>query len=178
MDERTLIFQAQQGDREAFGHLYGLYKDKYYRYAVYKLRHDEDAEDAIMEAVMKMWQQIGQLKVPEAFGTWSFRILAASCAKLIKGQIRRKEETDIDGVTQETGSAGAAAKLSTEDKTEERLILEEALDQLTEEERDIVLLHVSGLKSAEIAEQTGMAAGSVRSNLSRSMKKMRAFLEG
>ena len=28
---------------------------------------------------------------------------------------------------------------------------------LTEEERDIVLLHVSGLKSAEIAEQTGMA---------------------
>ena len=126
-----------------------------------------------MEAVMKMWQEIPQLRTPEAFGAWSFRILVAACAKRIREQIKRKEESDI-----EAAEVSQSGRLSTEDKTEERLILMEALSQLSEEERDIVLLHASGLKSREIAEQTGYTAGAVRSNLSRSLKKMRAFLEG
>jgi DNA-directed RNA polymerase specialized sigma subunit, sigma24 homolog len=56
--------------------------------------------------------------------------------------------------------------------------LREALECLSEEERNIVLLSiVGGLKSGEIAENTGMAPGSVRSSLSRSLKKVRGYLE-
>jgi RNA polymerase sigma-70 factor (ECF subfamily) len=58
------------------------------------------------------------------------------------------------------------------------LELEEALEQLTEQEREIVLMAVvGGLKSPEIAEATGLTAGSVRSKLSRSLSKMRRYLE-
>ena len=57
------------------------------------------------------------------------------------------------------------------------LILKEALAALDEKEREIVLLsYVSGLKSREIADITGMSAGAVRSSLSRSLQKMRSFL--
>ena len=50
-------------------------------------------------------------------------------------------------------------------------------DELTEEERDIVLLSaVAGLTSAQIAEQTGLQPGSVRSKLSRSLARMRKHL--
>ena len=55
--------------------------------------------------------------------------------------------------------------------------LGEALAQLRDEERDIVLLSViGGLNSSEISSLTGLAAGSVRSKLSRSLAKMREFL--
>ena len=55
--------------------------------------------------------------------------------------------------------------------------LTEALSQLKEEERDIVLLSIiGGFSSTEIASLTGLAPGSVRSKLSRSLAKMREFL--
>jgi RNA polymerase sigma-70 factor (ECF subfamily) len=55
--------------------------------------------------------------------------------------------------------------------------LAEALSQLNEEERNIVLLSIiGGLSSSEIASLTGLTPGSVRSKLSRSLAKMREFL--
>ena len=55
--------------------------------------------------------------------------------------------------------------------------LSEALSQLGEEERNIVLLSIiGGLNSTEISTLTGLAPGSVRSKLSRSLAKMREFL--
>ena len=55
--------------------------------------------------------------------------------------------------------------------------LAEALAQLGDDDRDIVLLSIiGGLNSTEIAALTGLAPGSVRSKLSRSLAKMREFL--
>jgi RNA polymerase sigma factor (sigma-70 family) len=53
----------------------------------------------------------------------------------------------------------------------------EALSQLSDDDREIVLLSASaGLTSSEIAGITGMNPGTVRSRLSRSMARMREFL--
>ena len=55
--------------------------------------------------------------------------------------------------------------------------LSEALDILSDDEREIVILSVvAGLSSKEISDLTGLTAGSVRSKLSRSLTKMREFL--
>jgi RNA polymerase sigma-70 factor (ECF subfamily) len=55
--------------------------------------------------------------------------------------------------------------------------LTEALSQLNEEERNIVLLSVLGdLTSREISEITSLTPGAVRSKLSRSLAKMREYL--
>ena len=55
--------------------------------------------------------------------------------------------------------------------------LNEALAELGDEDREIVLLSViAGMTSGEISEQTGLPAGTVRSKLSRSLAKMREFL--
>ena len=68
-----------------------------------------------------------------------------------------------------TGNVSVPPSLSVE--------LAEALAQLRDEERDIVLLSIiGGLNSTEIASLTDLAPGSVRSKLSRSLAKMREFL--
>jgi RNA polymerase sigma-70 factor (ECF subfamily) len=172
MEECTLVKLAQQGDRKAFCELYGLYKDRYYRYAFYRLRHPEDAEDAVADCILTLWKSIPSLRSPDAFASWSFRILAACCAKRIRTQMDRHSETEYDP------QAGIPpASLRHEDNADLHLILKEALAALDEKEREIVLLsYVSGLKSREIADITGMSAGAVRSSLSRSLQKMRSFL--
>ena len=181
MDELKLIQLAGSGDADAFCSLYGLYKDRLYRYAFYRLGNRQDAEDAVSACVLSAWKQIGSLREPGAFSAWIFRILSASCGRAIRQQIARKSETDLDAGPEETALSAEdrLRALSSQDPDPDlRLILQEALEKLTEEERNIVLLSVvSGLKSREIAEICGGTPGSVRSSLSRSLKKLRGYLK-
>ena len=178
MQELELIAKAVSGDQKAFCGVYDLYKDRLFRYAFYRLGNRQDAEDAVSECVLSMWKQLGSLRKPEAFAAWAFRILAACCAKMIKKQIDDRntislDDYRVDAAASETASGGSGPK-----NADTALALREALECLSEEERNIVLLSVvGGLKSGEIAENTGMTPGSVRSSLSRSLKKVRGYLE-
>ena len=167
MDEK-LINEAIAGSKEAFCSLYGKYKDRLYRYALYRLNDPTEAEDAVSECVLAAWQSIGSLRSEKAFGSWIFRILSNCCASRIKemigarGSLERIYEAGADNVS-------APPSLSIE--------LTEALSQLSDEERNIVLLSIiGGLSSTEISSLTGLVPGSVRSKLSRSLAKMREFL--
>lgn len=168
MDEKRLIEQAVKGDRDAFCELYGTYKDRLFRYAFYRLGSAVSAEDAVSECVLAAWEGIGGLRSARAFPAWIFRILNAACAKQLRIVISEREH--LERVFREESRSVPDSSLSLE--------LREALDQLKADEREIVLMSVvAGLKSREIATAFGMTAGSVRSKLSRSLSKMRKFLE-
>ena len=168
MDER-LINEAIAGSREAFAELYGSYRDRLYRYALYRLGSPEDAEDAVGECVLAAWKSIGSLRSSKAFSSWIFRILSNCCASRIKEAIGSRE--GIEKVIREGGfiPGGSNPSLAVE--------LNEAMAELSDQEREIVLLSViAGMTSSEIAGLTGLPAGTVRSKLSRSLAKMREFL--
>ena len=90
-------------------------------------------------------------------------------------------QSDRTGTVAGTASANAAG-LTIQDPAETvalRLDLQHALAQLAAEEKEIVLLSlVAGFTSQEIAQMTGSRPGTVRSKQSRSLAKMRAYLEG
>ena len=71
MDEKQLVLNAKNGDKEAFTALYSIYKDRLYRYAFYRLSNPEDAEDAVSECVLSAFWEIKNLKTvtPEAENT-------------------------------------------------------------------------------------------------------------
>lgn len=193
LDEHRLAEAARSGNADAFCRLYESCQMQLYRYAFYRLGNGPDAEDAVAECVLSAWRQIGSLREPDAFRAWIFRILSGCCARLIKQQIQRRTQVSLDHPESMAGAdlavtplarSSAANSISTvsvpsfEDNTNTRLILQDALSQLPAEDREIILLSaVAGLKSREIASLTGMTAGSVRSRLSRSLKKVRGYLE-
>ena len=157
--EIMLAEKARSGSREAFCELYGIYKDRLYRYALYRLGDPDDAEDAVSECILEAW-------------AWIFRILYNCCMKHIRNAIglRGSLESMAAASRREQSSAGTSdLPLMIE--------LAEALSQLSEDEREIVLLSsAAGLTSSEISVITGLSSGSVRSKLSRSMAKMRKYL--
>ena len=130
MEETVLIRQAQQGDRRAFSTLYGLYKERFYRYARYRLGHDSDAEDAVSECILEIWKRLPTLREPAAFPAFAFRILSACCARQVRWQIDRRTKSDLDA----QGVIGDAALIHT-DNTDTRLILEEASPENDNEEK-------------------------------------------
>ena len=93
MNEK-LVNEAIAGSKEAFCSLYGQYKDKLYRYALYKLGDPTDAEDAVSECVLAAWKNIGSLRNAEAFGSWIFRILSNCCAAHIKTIITARDNLE------------------------------------------------------------------------------------
>ncbi|MGN1134385.1 MAG: RNA polymerase sigma factor [Oscillospiraceae bacterium] len=170
MSERQLIIKARSGEKEAFCRLYDIYKERLYRYAFYRLGNEDDAKDAVSDCIISAYQQIASLKKSDAFSSWIFRILSCCCIRYINNQAVSRHTVTLDYIA----NTYYADCINTENKTD----VLQALEQLNDDEKDIVLLSVlSGLKSREIAEIKGMTAGSVRSKLSRSLEKMRTFLE-
>ena len=171
--EEVLVRRAKEGSKEAFCKLYGMYKDKLYRYAYYKLGNPADAEDAVSECVLVAWKDIGKLRSDLSFSAWIFRILHNICVGVIRIQI---EERDKFGRLGDTSSGFKTVEDGT--KINSSIELAEALSHLSEDEKEVVLLSVvSGLNSSEISMITGLTPGAARSKLSRSYAKMREFLK-
>ncbi len=159
--------RARAGDKQAFCELYGQYKDRLYRYALYKMRDPDQAEDAVSETVLAAWTDISRLKNDDAFGQWIFAILCNKCNTMLKRMIR--ERGSLENLYEDPSDVHPGPSVMTE--------LREALEQLNQEDQQIVLLSVvAGLNSREISEITGMKHATTRSRLSRSLAKMRDFL--
>lgn len=167
--ELVLIKRAKDGDTKAFAALYERIYVDLYRFALYTMRHPQDAEDAVSEAVVAAYKNIGKLQKETSFKSWMFTILSNKCKKKFTDQ-SREDVSLMDEQVQDT--------LTGEHDFTGNHDLHKALGELTEEERLILLLMVlAGYNSKEVGEMLGINANTVRSKQSRSLEKMRQLLE-
>lgn len=170
-DLQKLIREAQTGNSKAFAAVYSFYANDLYRFALYYTGDSADAEDSVQEAVLIAFKNIAKLRKPSSFKSWMFKILSNVCKTKLINPADRLCTVPIHEI-QETEADTSLAEISLSAE------LSEALDLLDPEEKQIVLLSVIGrYKSSEIAEILDLTAGSVRSKLSRSLKKMREILQ-
>ena len=64
-----------------------------YRFAVCMMRDRQEAEDAVSEAVVAAYENIGKLRSRDAFKNWIFTILANICRKKLKKASRKMEQS-------------------------------------------------------------------------------------
>lgn len=168
-----LVVMAKNGSAEAFGELYELYYKEMYCYACYITGSEMLAQDAVSDAVLSAFKQIKSLKKPEAFKGWIFRILCASCKRYYT---ENQKKGDLVYLDDENGGYTEPASYESVELSVE---LKRALETLSREEREIVLLSVLGnYKSHEIAEMLDYPSSTVRSKLKRSLEKLRGVLGG
>lgn len=170
-DLEKLIRDAQTGNSKAFASVYSFYANDLYRFALFFTGNSADAEDCVQEAVLLAFRNIAKLNKPSSFKSWMFKILSNVCKTKLSNpadslctvSIHELHETKEDFGTEDS-------YFSVE--------LSEALNSLSPDEKQIVLLSVIGrYKSGEIAKMLDMTAGSVRSKLSRSLSKLRDILK-
>ena len=167
---KDLIKDAKKGDAAAFGRLYAELSHELYRFALYYLHREQDAEDAVQDAALAAYKNIRNLQKPESFRSWFFKILSNECKKYLIRRAAHPEDPTDEFPTLADVSSGQDHAL--------RFELADLLNALPDEDRQIVLLSVlEGYNSKEIAQITGIRANTVRSRLSRSLHKIRAELE-
>jgi len=75
MDEINLIQHCKEGDMDAFNDLYKKYSSKALRTAYLICGRNNIAEDVVQEAFIKCYKEIKNLKNPETFQAWFYRLL-------------------------------------------------------------------------------------------------------
>lgn len=155
-------------DAKQFAQMYETVYTELYRFALCLMKSQQEAEDAVSEAVLSAYENIRKLRREEAFKSWIFTILANVCrARLKRAAQERGPETDI---SEQMPAEEADYPLAMD--------VRNAFFILTDEEQSIVGLSVfGGYNSREIADMLKLNANTVRSKRSRALSKMECVLK-
>ena len=166
--DATLVHAARDGDRAAFGVLYDRYKRMVHGILLAHVPYG-DAEDLLQDVFVQAMRQLAHLREPAAFGGW----LAAIARRRATDHHRRCKDT-IEANERNCGFSPQNAA----DRSEAERVFE-VIQHLPETYRETLILRlVEGMTGPEIAARTGLTSDSVRVNLCRGMKLLRAQLRG
>jgi RNA polymerase sigma-70 factor (ECF subfamily) len=151
VDIEPLVRSAQEGNLSAFGSIYESFFPKVYRYVAARVGHGPEAEDMAQEVFLKAMNSLDkfQFRGPP-FAAWLFRI----AHNLVVDRARHTKSTSGPAVPLDE-----ALELPGSQNVEEQAlqaldveVLREALDKVSELQRQVVLLRfIAGLSLAETA---------------------------
>jgi RNA polymerase sigma-70 factor, ECF subfamily len=157
----TIVTAAKAGDRAAFANLYRRFRRAVHGVVLARVAYG-DAADVVQDVFAIALERLPELTDSSAFPSWIFSI--ARNRAINHAQQARPSDELGDLPAPIIRRAEVAQALA-------------ALRALPEAYRETMILRfVEGLTGAEIAEQTGLSAGSVRVNLHRGMKLLRERL--
>ena len=169
--DRELVERAQQGDESAYAALAVRIADRMYAVAHHILRDTGRAEDAAQQAMIDIWRMLPQLKDPERFQAWAYRIVVRA-AYAEAGRQRLWGLWSATVPPSRSFAPDHAAGIADRDQ------LERGFRRLPLEHRVVVVLkHFAGLSNEEIADALDIPEGTVRSRLHYSLRTLRAALE-
>lgn len=167
----TTVERARRGDADAFEQLYREHAPWVYALARRMAEDETLAKDMTQEIFIRLWQKIGSFRGESEFTTWFRRIAINVCLNKVGDERRRTKRvflTDDVGAFETPGRARAP---------ETGIDLERAISGLPTHARTVFVLHeVEGYKQREIAEMTGVAEGTVKSQLHRARKLLQAAI--
>jgi len=167
-DDAELIGRVLAGSREDFELIVRRHNQRLFRAARAVLRSDSDAEDALQQAWLDIYRNLGSFRGDAAFSTWATRITVN--AALLQA---RKRPALAEAAATETG-AGPDAEL---ERVEIGRVLEGCLAQLPQGNREVMVLRdVLELDTAETAACLGLTEEAVRVRLHRARAAVAAAL--
>ena len=163
----TLLPLIAQGDRDALGMLYSQLHGAIYGYAFSIVKNESDAQDILHDCFLAIVKNSGAYRDQGNAKAWIFTIAKNLCIQ----KLRDRQKADMpDWETWKTIP-------DRETESDDRLVVEACLQHLSEEERQIVVLHaVSGFRHREIASFLNLPLSTVLSKYNRSLKKLNKFL--
>jgi RNA polymerase sigma-70 factor (ECF subfamily) len=163
VEDTDLIARVRKGDIEAFNLLVSRWEKRVFNYLLRLAGTPDGALDLSQEVFLKAWQNIRKLEDPARFGPWLYRIAHNEAYSLLRKRRPETAFTETDGETNPVERYAASAPAYPVEMT---LAVTAALDRLTAEQREAVVLKVyEGFKFEEMAEILECPVSTVKSRL-------------
>ena len=174
MDELRAIAQAKKGDAEAFAFLVETYETSVYRLALRMCGNAHDAEEVAQEAFVAAWKGLPSFRGESKFSSWLYQLTTNAAIDFLRREKRHRAATPLED---ELEPASPDTPQQAVEEDEVRQALQQALDSLTPEHREIFLLRqMRQLSYEEIGRLLNLEPGTVKSRLSRAKKQLRQIL--
>jgi RNA polymerase sigma-70 factor (ECF subfamily) len=174
--ELSTIRRAKSGDVTAFTELIESHQTRLYRFLLRICGKPELAEDIVQDAFVRVLGNIERFDERYRFSTWLFtigrRLLINSLQKN-----RPRSESDWIASCEDSSLSGTEDVTSKEGRLATAEMLDDALDLLTPQQREVVVLYHHKEHSVhEISSLLGIPPGTVKSHLHRARRRMRDWI--
>jgi RNA polymerase sigma-70 factor, ECF subfamily len=174
VEDADLIRQAARGSVEAYNLLVSRWEKRVYNYLLRLARNREDALDLTQDVFLKAYQNLRKLDDPGRFAPWLYRIAHNEAYSLFR---KRRPENDVEEAEPEATEAGINVAGSSVFPIELSLAVASALDRLSPDQREAVVLKIyQGFKFEEMAEVLSCPVSTVKSRLYTALELLKAEL--
>jgi RNA polymerase sigma-70 factor (ECF subfamily) len=179
--EFDLIERAQRGDHAAFNQVVLAYRKRILGTIGRLIGRPEDVEDVGQEVFLRLYFSLDQLRTPEVFEPWLYRLTVNAAYDYLRRQKRRHESRMSDLSEQQVLMADAAAGGRARDEEDERSRLRDfvgaLLGAVSEEDRILLTLkEVEGLSLKELEKIYGVNENALKVRLFRARQRvLKAF---
>jgi RNA polymerase sigma-70 factor (ECF subfamily) len=174
LDDAELVELAKAGDADAYELLVRRHQDLAWRTAYLIAGGAADADDAAQEALVKAYVALPRFRPGAAFRPWLLAIVANEARNRRRAAGRRANLALR--VAGEPAEHAPSPELAAE-ASEQRRLLVAALNRLRERDREVIACrYLLGMSEAEAAEVLNIPRGTVKSQLSRALGRLRGAL--
>lgn len=167
--DADLLHAHAAGDPHAFAELFRRHGPRLYRLARRHSLTDEDAHDAVQDAMLAVHRGAGAFRRDAAVTSWLHRIVVNACRDRLRRNAIRMTTTLIED-----------ACLPVADRTatlETALLVREALLRLpVEQRRAVVAVDMHGYSIADAAALLDVAEGTIKSRCARARSRLAVLL--
>jgi RNA polymerase sigma-70 factor (ECF subfamily) len=134
-------------------------------------RNDEARKDLFQEIVLQLWRSFHTYKGQAKISTWMYRVALNAAISSFRKTSRIPELTDINNLQFQI-----ADDIESATRREQFQMLENAIKQLNEIEKAMIMFYLDDISYEEIAETLGISQNNVRVKMNRIREKLKTIL--
>src|ERR1700690_588549 len=175
--EFEFIERARNGDEDAFNQGGQAFRKRIRGTIARLIGRPEDVEDVGQEVFLRLYDSLGQLRAPEVFEPWLYRLTVNAAYDYLRRQKRRRESRMSDLSEEQVVMADASAGLRKQGeeirRTKVRELVQSLLGQVSEEDRILLMLkEVEGLSLKELEQVYQVNENALKVRLFRARQRV------
>ena len=179
--EFDLIERARSGDSVAFNGVVAAYRKRIFGTIARLIGRPEDVEDVAQDVFLRLYFSLDQLRTPEVFEPWLYRLTVNAAYDYLRRQRRRHESRLSDLSEQQVlmadAAAGRVADLDANHRKRTCELVDELLSGVSEQDRILLKLkEVEGKSLKELEEIYKVKENALKVRLFRARQRvLKAF---
>ncbi|MCD4655570.1 sigma-70 family RNA polymerase sigma factor [bacterium] len=179
LSDEALMLRVKDGDHDAFGEILRRYERQLLVFFLRQFGDEEGARDLVMETFLRVYKAATRYEPKAKFSTYIYQIARNLFINESKKRSFRKTES-LDELSEDSGLEIAGEDLDPEqmlERKEQQALVQEALQQLPDDQRTIlILVEYQDLSYERVSQIVGCSIGTVKSRMHRARQKIKEWM--
>jgi len=180
--DNDIVERARAGDGQAFNQIVQTYRRRIFGTVSRLIGRPEDVEDVAQEVFIRLYYSLDQLRSPEVFEPWLYRLTVNAALDYLRKRRKRKSEARVADLSEQQvmmadAAAGSKIELEAKERARVREFVDSLLSEVSEEDRLLLTLkEVEGLSLKELEKIYRVNENALKVRLFRARQRvLRAY---